>query len=160
MSAISIIEGVIRDRLLTVTEANGYAQDVAQVILPKRHPDWQPLPFTYVVKSRNEIPAPESSCQGNPPAIGRQLPVQVSAIVIPSKLDNRSFDEIATDFAAEAVQAITYPADWHTFGSRAINASIGPINFTEPDGEDPGGASFMVNVIFRTSEKDPNEFRG
>ena len=160
MSLISDFESVIEGRLKTILQENGYPEDVAQVIRPKRQPDWQPRDRTLLVKAHDAQPSPEDDRAGNPPAIGRRLPVEITALVIPSKHDERSFDEIATDFAEEAHKAIVTPADWETFDDKSVNAMIEPIRFSESDGEEPASAKFFVQIIYRISETNPSELRG
>jgi hypothetical protein len=159
MSVISDIETVIQLRLQAILEENGYAEDVAQVILPKRHNDWQPRHRTLLVSSSDPVRSEDSDRPGNPPAIAYSLPVEVSGFVIPSKDDNRSSNELVTNLMSDAIKAIASVQDWHQFGGNSINADLGPINFVDPDDESPAGGKFQVDIIYRISETDPYQVR-
>lgn len=159
MSVISDIEEVIQARCQLITVGNGYSADVAQVVLKKRYPDYQPLPRTITVVAETEQRDPDSDCEGNPPAIAYLLPVRVSCIPIPSRDDRNHWTENATDFANEAKKAIASVTDWHQFGGNSINADFGPIELIEPDGEGPGAAQFVIEILYRVSETDPDTVR-
>jgi hypothetical protein len=150
------IAQVVVSRLEAITEANGFAFDVSQVVRVDRHgtqPTYRHLSIVIdESKARNEgLDVP-----GEPPGIGWATTFSLNLICRDS-VSNTQGKAINDDLMqAAVVKAITNQgaADWYSLGGYAIDAAFGdPVPRTEESGEITGSV-FPLLVTFRTSEYD------
>lgn len=153
MSVISDFVDVIEARLSSVAGVS--------VIVPTRQAGDAIDDKTVTIKTRDVEELPEFDRPGNPPAIGKMLPVAVTGLVIPSELaaTPTPFHEAAADLGTSCQNAITSPVNWHTFGGNSIDAIVGPLAFIEPDDEEPGAFQFTIQIKYRVDETDHNNLR-
>jgi hypothetical protein len=146
-------------RMVKVTTSNGYHQ-TAEVERPAGTPgSIKPRDLLAVLLQQDPDEDEENSVPGNPLATAWTLPFEVSLFIRPSEDDTLPLDTRINRFVADMVKAIaTDPSvnePWHTFGGLAYNARIRPWQlFAASDGTCEG-ATFVVEVSYRTPENDP-----
>lgn len=88
----------------------------------------------------------------NPPVIGFDQIFVITAEVRPSELDETPIETIQDRFEAEIRSAICGVADWHTFGSRAVNSDIGAVRVVR----DMENVSLQMDLLvqYRHPEND------
>jgi hypothetical protein len=116
---------------------------------------WQPKDLVVVVSHGDPVPNAELSYPGNPPVIAYDMPVIVAGIVKPSDDETTAIDTFKNRMGADIIAAATNAANWHQWGSLAINTTLGPIeSYTEETG---GRCGVMVTLLvtYRVPENDP-----
>ncbi len=153
MSVISDFVDVIDTRLSSVVGVS--------VIVPTRQAGDAFGDKTVTVKTKDVERLEEYDRPGNPPAVGKLLPVMITGTVIPSELavTPTPFHEAAADLGTDLQNSITSPVNWHTFGGNSIDASVGELKFIEPDDESPGAVQFMIEIKYRVDETNHNTLR-
>ena len=151
-------EKIIERRLSMIRVANGYTRNQTQIILPDQQPDWTPADGTILVEAADVIDDVDNDRAGNPPAVGRILPVVVTLLLFPEDTDRHTDKQLLSNFYTDAVRSITAPVDWHTFCGLSFNATTTPISYSDGD-ENACSASFSVNCNYRVSETNPSEIR-
>lgn len=104
---------------------------------------------------RNE----ELDYDGNPMALGFDVPYVAVVFLRPSDTDTTAIDTIANYVMADVVKAITTPnATWHNWGSKAINSTY-DLALEVSDDASQAAVIVTVNVQTRFSITDPYTFR-
>ena len=149
---------VVRDRLNAITTASGYETTASDVVRPRRIETTRPKDYQiYVVPTGN--PRNDAlSHPGNPPAIAKDLTLEIRGILRQSETDSTAIDTMRLTFEADVEKAITSPANWHTMGGLAINAQTAQSVSYEND-EESSYFVYELVVTYRHSEGDPYTVR-
>ncbi len=161
MSApVPILEQIaltVVDRLETVTIANGYQQDIAEVQRPTRLGGYRARDLLAVVAQRSPEQDEENSTEGNPRGIAWDQPFEIALYRFPSDKDTIAIDTLINIFASDCTMALTGGAgsDWQQFGGLAMNAWMGEsLYFGDTDGAF-SGIVLVFHILYRISEIDP-----
>lgn len=156
MSVVSDILTEIKTRLETVTTGNGYSQNVGTVVIPHRYASDITGNYNVSIRAGDIEQDAELSCPGNPPRIAWVLPVVISGMVSPSDASTTGIDVLIAEFGTDLQTSITAnAATWHTFDNNAINAELGPLQFSETD-EGDSKAAFELRITYRVQENAQN----
>lgn len=163
MSVISEILKTAALRLTAIESDSGYSFDVPKVWLPKQDAEeYTPKHLHMVVTAGEIVPEPEHDRPGNPPAVGRRLPIQCRCDLIPSQIHGtETFDQLASIVESNMMHALTNWPDWYKFGGFCINSE--PSNPVTTKPQNSGGiGSVMVTIdaIYRVSETNFEQTRG
>ncbi len=149
------IVAAVTTRLASLTKANGYQFDAADVVRPKRHGGYTPTDLQLIVTQGAMTRKPESDHPGNPPAIAWESEVVVAGELMPDKDASTAIDTWRHRMAASIQKCLTSVSNWHNWGGLAINSELAD---PEMDAQDDGGSATVkvpVLITFRVSETDP-----
>ncbi|MEM1224608.1 MAG: hypothetical protein AAGJ40_02865 [Planctomycetota bacterium] len=143
-----------QSRLVSITKANSYSFDVADVDRVNRlAEDFTPQHLSIVIVNATEERNPAHDRPGNPPVQAYRLPVKMHAFVrLPEDSDDRE-DAVVNDMVAAIKKAMASPADWWTFGGVSYNAEWGDMEKFQ--GTTHFGCTLQLNALYRISETDP-----
>lgn len=141
-------------RLQTITTANGFAFDVADVSRVNRDAtDWTPKHHSIVVVQAEEIRKPEHDYPGNPAAIAYTLPFELHGFVRQSDRAATSDQQKVNEVQAAIKKAVAGTSDWHTFDDNSYLADWGPTS--NYNSTEHGGTTLNLEVHYRISDTDP-----
>lgn len=146
-------------RLRLLTAQYSVYSPVPEVIRPKRLDNWSPKNMQIVLTQEAPEINPELSCPGNPPSVARDVLFNIRCHIMPSERDPTPVDEYVNTLAADVVRVVCDAADWHTFGSLAINAEWQTQENIDADGSFDG-INVPLLVTYRTDETNPFTVRG
>jgi hypothetical protein len=150
----------LKQRLESISIANGYALTVDGVTRPIRLNNFEPANYHVRLTQGDTNINRTHTAFGNPVGMAWDIPFLIAGEIRPSEDLTTSIDEQRNEFWAEIVKAITTPNDtWHNFDGYALNTEMQDIrNYTEPDGG-AAGFRFTLIVTTRVSELDPYVLR-
>lgn len=147
---IEQIAEALKERLESITVANGYAFDVTSVIRATKTDETDPAHLTLWITQGDEEPNDGIAYPGNPPAVGWDVPFTLSLVVSD---DSYSVDQWRNIGKAAIEKAIKSPNNWHNWEGLAIDTMI---EASAPHTEDDGTSiKLTVVVSYRTPENDP-----
>jgi len=153
--AYPIIEQVaraIKTQLETITEDNGYENDVHSVIRPRRTSENVSTQNLDIVMLQGDMePDPDQHVAGNPPGLGWNVPFSLDLIIRQAESSILPTDEVINVFVADVQKAIMQDT---SFGSLAQDTRLGTVEFA---GDVSGfeGATVWIEVLIRVKEDDP-----
>jgi len=156
------IATTLKTRLGLISTGSGYETTVSSVIRPTRLGGFHPDDYQIILNQGDIVKNDELSHPGNPPAQAWNYPFEIIGILRPSETSTLAIDKFKNTFWADIVKAITTSADstpWHTFGSQAINSTIGQVTDYRTDDGGEGGFQVDLLVTFRTDETNPYNVR-
>ena len=147
------------ERIATVLYDRLNASDAFdEVIRPTRMGGFTPNHLQVVLTQDDPTEVPELFLPGNPPAIAFAQRFNIRCHVIPSERDPVSVDKYVNAMTANVVKAVCVDSNWHTFGSRSLDATWESRENIDSDGG-PDGINIPLTITYRTSELDPYALR-
>lgn len=152
LEAITVI---LCNRIETVTVANGYQNDVRQVVRPIRMGGYSPKDRTVVVMLGDAVRDEELSNAGYPDATAWVQQYELDLLVMTSEKDPEPIDKAVGSFAADVMKAVTAPENWDQFEGKALKTNfVMQEQFITADGAYEG-LTLHLEVTYRTSAIDP-----
>jgi len=155
---IEQIADTLVTRLQAVTTGNGYLFSVSSVVRPDRKGTPTAADYLVVVEQttteRNDdlTRASSSGLQ-----IAWDTEFQITCYLRPSDSDTTALDQLGNIAISELTKGVATTSNWHTFGSKAINATFtGQEHFSDDSG---AGVKLMLQVTYRTDEANPTTER-
>jgi hypothetical protein len=156
--ALSVVEQIalkVKERLQTVSSANGYETTVAgTVVRPTKVWEGSPLDYQVVMAQGQMVRNEDLSYPANPPVVAYDLPFTVVGELRPSQDNTAPIESLCNEFAADVHKAICTPvASWHNWDGLAINTTIE--SWENTNSEEAAAFKLEFTVTFRTAENDP-----
>lgn len=146
------ITRAIATQLKTITVANGYEIDVAEVHRPRRTGErYAPQAYGIGLLQGDCQRAEDEDFVGNPGAIGWRASYPIDLIIRQSETDADPMDELLNTFEADVQKALMADVTW---GGLAIRSELGASEYPA-GGDGVEGVTVWLYVIYRVSETDP-----
>lgn len=152
-----LITAEVVTRLEQITTANGYFANIVSVDrVPLHVEDWTPKNLSIAVVQTDDRENLAESHHGNPPAMARDLTLEIKCIVRPSSRATTTYETTMNAMAAAVRKAITTPAaTWYQMDGNAINTTIGDNTPFPIAAGGHAGVSITLTITYRISETDP-----
>lgn len=155
---IEQIADTLVSRLQAITTGNGYLFSVASVLRPDRNGTPTHVDYGVIVEQttteRNDD-LTRASATGLQIAWNTEF--QITCFLRPTDTDTTALDQLGNFALSEMTRAIASTSTWHTFGSKAIDATFtGQEHFSDENG---AGVRLLLRVTYRTDESNPTTVR-
>lgn len=114
--------------------------------------DWTPEDNQIVLVKVGPARFPGIDCQGNPPAYGWTVTLNIYCHKLQSEFDDTPTEELMAELVSNAMLAITTDSNWGTMDGNAIDSNFGNMSFPGVDGFDC--VMVPLTVLFRVNEFD------
>lgn len=162
MSGEPVVERIaqaVATRLATVTTANGYQVELADVVRPLRRGDYVPQDSLCVLEQLSPFDAPDGDyLMGNEPARVWVQPFLITLYVQPDETDTTPVDTRVNLIRSEVERAVM--AGDGTWGSLALgNTHLAGADYIDSADGSYSGVQITLEITYRVPQSDPYTVR-
>lgn len=147
---------LIAEEMVTRIKAGAYRYKIAKVVRPNKLQTNKELGhLECMVRQGTPQRNPDLDHDGNPMALGFDVPYVAVVFLRPSDTDDTAIDTLGNYTLADVVKAITTPnATWHNWDGNAVNSTY-DLELAVSDDAAQAAAIVTVNVQTRFTIHDP-----
>ena len=151
----------VKNRLDTISVANGFEHDPFSVIRPSKLTPAPATHLTIIQRQEDETENDELPCPGNPPAKTWNLPFVIAEVIDPSEQDDMPLDTFRNQFKADVMKALgdNESPTWQQWNGLALNSFVTTVTPYEDDDGSTAGYQLTLTVVYRTDEMNPFNLR-